>query len=242
MKGPQHRFELTITNPNGDVSTHPLPDGDHVIGRSPHCEIYLHEPSISRQHARISVSGELITVTDLESLNGTQLKDLPLNGSSPCEPGDPLLFGELEGVVRDVHAEAGPEQVWVEVLNTSLKGKVHEVMGTRIVIGRGSNADFVLNHPTISRAHAVLSYSPRERAWLLEDRKSANGTFVNDVMISQSLVSKEDTLRVGDVELRFSSLRPSGSRRRTGMLIVLVLLLGSAISLLVADLLGLLVE
>ncbi len=242
MKGTQHRFELSITTPEGKTHTYPLPDGEHMIGRSPACEIYLQEASISRSHATISVTGNTITVTDLESLNGTQLKDLPLSGSAQCQPGDALLFGELDAVIRDASVETGREQVWLEVLNTSLKGKVCEVLGPRVVIGRGSTVDFQLNHPTISRAHAVLSYSPKDRAWLLEDRKSANGTFVNDVMVSQSLVGGQDTLRVGDVELRFTRKRPTHTQRRTGLLIVLVLLLGGAISLLLADLLGLLMD
>ncbi len=242
MNGTQHRFELSITTPDGKTHTYPLPDGEHVIGRSPACEIYLPEASISRSHATISVSGNTVTVTDQESLNGTQLKDLPLSGSAQCRPGDALLFGELDAVIRDARVDASIEHAWLEVLNTSLKGKVCEVVGPRVVIGRGSTVDFQLNHPTISRAHAVLSYSPKDRAWLLEDRKSANGTFVNNVMVSQSLVGGQDTLRVGDVELRFASQPPANTQRRTGLLIVLVLLLGGAISLLLADLMGLLID
>lgn len=242
MKGTSHRFELTITTDNGQTHVFPLPDGEHVVGRSPTCEIYIPEASISRQHARISVAGSGLTVTDLESLNGTQLKDQPLEGSAPLSPGDPLVIGELEATVRDARVDAGSDHVWLEVLNTSLRGKVYEVTGPRVVIGRSNSADFPINHPTISRAHAVLSYSPDDRAWLLDDRKSANGTFVNDVMVSQSLVTGDDTLRVGDVELRFTRQRPVGTRRRTSLLIVLMLLLAGSIGVLLADLFGLLVS
>ncbi len=241
MKGTPHRFELTITTASGQTHNFPLPDGDHIVGRSPTCQVYISEASISRQHIRIAVSGGDLSVTDLDSLNGTQLKDQPLEGSAPFEPGDPLVLGELEATVRDARAPVGSDQVWLEILNTSLRGKVYEVSGSRVVIGRSNSVDFPINHPTISRAHAVLSYSPEERAWLLDDRKSANGTFVNDVMVSQSLVTDDDTLRVGDVALRFTRQRPVGTRRRASLLIVLVLLLAGSIGVLLADLFGLLV-
>jgi pSer/pThr/pTyr-binding forkhead associated (FHA) protein len=242
MKGTSHRFELTITTASGHAHQFPLPDGEHVIGRSPTCQIYISEASISRQHVRITVSGGDLSVTDLESLNGTQLKDQALAGTAPLKPGDPLVLGELEATVKDVRADAGSDEVWLEILNTSLRGKVYEVTGPRVVIGRSNSVDFPINHPTISRAHAVLSYSPDDRAWLLDDRKSANGTFVNDVMVSQSLVTDDDTLRVGDVALRFTRQRPVGTRRRTSLLIVLMLLLAGSIGVLLADLFGLLVS
>lgn len=242
MKGTPHRYELTITTADGQTHVYPLPDGEHVVGRSPTCSIYISEASLSRQHLRINVAGSSLTATDLESLNGTQLRDQPLTGSQPVKPGDPLVLGELEATIRDARAAVGADEVWLEVLNTSLRGKVYEVTTPRIVIGRSGTVDFSIDHPTISRAHAVLSYSPDDRAWLLEDRKSANGTFVNNVMVSQSLVTGDDTLRVGDVELRFTRQHPAGTHRRTGLLIVLMLLLAGSIGVLLADLFGLLVE
>ncbi len=242
MKGTPHRFELTITTADGHTHVFPLPEGEHVVGRSLACEIYVSEASLSRQHLRISVAGSSLSVTDLESLNGTQLRDQPLTGSAPVKPGEPLVLGELEATIRDASAEVGADQVWLEVLNTSLRGKVYEVTSSRIIIGRSGSVDFPIDHPTISRAHAVLSYSPDDRAWLLEDRKSANGTFVNNVMVSQSLVTGDDTLRVGDVELRFTRQPPAGNRQRTGLLIVLMLLLAGSIGVLLADLFGLLVS
>jgi pSer/pThr/pTyr-binding forkhead associated (FHA) protein len=242
MKGTSHRFALTITTANGHTHHFPLPDGEHLVGRSPTCQIYISEASISRQHIRITVAGGNLSVTDLESLNGTQLRDLPLKGTASFKPGDPLVLGELEATVKDASADVGSDEVWLEILNTSLRGKIYEVNGPRVVIGRSDSVDFPINHPTISRAHAVLSYSPKDRGWLLDDRKSANGTFVNDVMVSQSLVTDNDTLRVGDVALRFTRQRPVGTRRRTSLLIVLMLLLAGSIGILLADLFGLLVS
>ncbi|HVR29839.1 MAG TPA: FHA domain-containing protein, partial [Thermoanaerobaculia bacterium] len=42
-----------------------------TLGRGPDCEIYLQEPGVSRRHCTIDNTGLAITVTDLESVNGT---------------------------------------------------------------------------------------------------------------------------------------------------------------------------
>jgi pSer/pThr/pTyr-binding forkhead associated (FHA) protein len=243
MTRPRNRFELSILTPEGETRRYPLPEGTHVVGRSAACEIYVPEASISRKHATIIVQGDIVQVEDLESMNGTHIGDRAVRKATRITPGEMVVFGELEATLCETGGNSAlPERVWLEVVNTSLRGKLHEIISPRIVIGRSSGADFQLNHPTISRSHAVLSYSAADRAWVLEDRKSANGTFVDDVMISQAQLAGGEKLRVGDVELVLTKERPTGTGRRYGLLVALLLLLGASIGLLVADLLGLLVE
>jgi pSer/pThr/pTyr-binding forkhead associated (FHA) protein len=68
------------------------------------------------------------------------------------------------------------------------------------VIGRGRNADLVLNEPTISRAHALLSY---EGARLfVQDLGSTNGTLVNGMREDRAVLSDGDELRMGRLVLR----------------------------------------
>jgi hypothetical protein len=46
--------------------------GDHtLIGRSPECDVFLDDVTVSRRHAEIVVSGDVVTIRDLGSLNGT---------------------------------------------------------------------------------------------------------------------------------------------------------------------------
>lgn len=51
--------------------TQRLPAGNHLIGRAKSCTIVIDEPSVSREHARLSVSRDAIRLTDLGSKNGT---------------------------------------------------------------------------------------------------------------------------------------------------------------------------
>ena len=47
------------------------PEGRTLIGRSPECEIFLDDVTVSRRHAELERAGETFTIRDLGSLNGT---------------------------------------------------------------------------------------------------------------------------------------------------------------------------
>jgi pSer/pThr/pTyr-binding forkhead associated (FHA) protein len=48
-----------------------LPEGSTLIGRSPECDLFLDDVTVSRRHAELVRSGERFTIRDLGSLNGT---------------------------------------------------------------------------------------------------------------------------------------------------------------------------
>lgn len=49
---------------------HP-PEGTTLIGRSPECEIFLDDVTVSRRHAELERASDTFTIRDLGSLNGT---------------------------------------------------------------------------------------------------------------------------------------------------------------------------
>jgi hypothetical protein len=68
-------------------------------------------------------------------------------------------------------------------------------------IGRGLENAIALNDNFLSTRHATLEL--RGDQWVLEDRGSTNGTYVNGVEVRQPVVlTFGDTIRVGRVELR----------------------------------------
>lgn len=76
--------------------------------------------------------------------------------------------------------------------------------GKARIIGRATNADFVLEDALISRFHCSLSVADGELT--VEDMGSANGTFVNDGRVEERAVLKEsDRLRVGRIEFVVSA-------------------------------------
>ena len=77
---PEH-FELAVKTSSGEVKKFPLSSGNYTIGRSPSCEVYVPESSISRKHACITIDGGRATIDDLNSLNGTFVGSDRLEGT-----------------------------------------------------------------------------------------------------------------------------------------------------------------
>ncbi len=70
------------------------------------------------------------------------------------------------------------------------------------VIGRGRNADLVLNEATISRAHALFGYEGP--AAFVQDLGSTNGTLVNGSREQRRVLAHGDELRMGKLVLKVS--------------------------------------
>ena len=46
-------------------------EGRTLIGRSPECQVFLDDVTVSRRHAEVTRDGETFSIRDLGSLNGT---------------------------------------------------------------------------------------------------------------------------------------------------------------------------
>jgi hypothetical protein len=64
-----------------------------VIGRSPDCEIFLDDVTVSRRHATLVRRGDRVTIDDQGSLNGTFVNRHRVE-SAPLEDGDELQIGK----------------------------------------------------------------------------------------------------------------------------------------------------
>jgi hypothetical protein len=75
--------------------------GALVIGRSPKSHIQINHSSVSRRHVRIDIEDERLTLTDLESRNGTLLSDerVPANAPVPLQPGQHFELGPAQFVI-----------------------------------------------------------------------------------------------------------------------------------------------
>lgn len=100
------------------------------------------------------------------------------------------LFSSAEPVVPTLHVVQGPD-----------KGRSFKTDDKVVLLGRGSH-QVPLTDQTISRKHAELRGD--ERGWLLEDLKSANGTYVNGVRVLKPVRLKHgDQIRVGSTLLLY---------------------------------------
>jgi pSer/pThr/pTyr-binding forkhead associated (FHA) protein len=67
-KGPA----LVVRAGGGRAGESFFPEGERtLIGRSPECDIFLDDVTVSRKHAELLRDGDSFTITDLGSLNGT---------------------------------------------------------------------------------------------------------------------------------------------------------------------------
>lgn len=91
--------------------TYPLIDGDNVVGRHPECSIWLNETGVSRRHARIFVDGLTgrVLVEDLNSTNGTSVRQKPITAPQTLRDGDVLQIGSAELTFRTWSADASRE-------------------------------------------------------------------------------------------------------------------------------------
>ncbi|MFN9752898.1 MAG: FHA domain-containing protein, partial [Planctomycetota bacterium] len=71
------------------------------------------------------------------------------------------------------------------------------------LLGRDWNCQIVLNDPQCSRIHASI-YKNGE-GWWIADRKSSNGTFVNNQLIDTAQLIDGCEIRIGTFLFRFST-------------------------------------
>lgn len=70
-----------------------LGTGRMSIGRSPDCDVFLDDVTVSRRHAHIAGSGSSYTIEDEGSLNGTYVNRQRID-ASPLSDGDEIQIGK----------------------------------------------------------------------------------------------------------------------------------------------------
>jgi ABC-type multidrug transport system ATPase subunit/pSer/pThr/pTyr-binding forkhead associated (FHA) protein len=83
-----------------------------------------------------------------------------------------------------------------------LPPRTQTIQSPSVVIGRAVEADFVVNHPEVSRRHCrILQEGP---AWFIEDLGSRRGTMVNGTRITaRTPIHEGDEILLGPVSLGF---------------------------------------
>ena len=90
MNGPA----LVVRSGGGRAGEHFSPAGERTaIGRSPDCDIFLDDVTVSRRHAVLIQRGDAYFIEDQGSLNGTFLNRRRIE-SAPLEDGDELQIGK----------------------------------------------------------------------------------------------------------------------------------------------------
>jgi hypothetical protein len=87
------RHHLAILQPESAVRRVALPPGSLTIGRASPSALLLEGAEVSRTHCRIDVDGDEVSVTDLNSTNGTFVDSKRLSGTVELPHGALLRIG-----------------------------------------------------------------------------------------------------------------------------------------------------
>lgn len=88
-------------------------------------------------------------------------------------------------------------------------------LGPSFSIGRSSTCDLMLQDSKVSRKHVVINRQAGGEFWL-SDLGSANGTYVNQLRVSQPVrLRSGDEIRIGPFQLRFRHLSDEPSAEPT---------------------------
>jgi hypothetical protein len=86
---------LVVRSGGGRAGEHFVPNDERTtIGRSPDCDIFLDDVTVSRQHAVLLHSNDSFQIEDLGSLNGTFLNRKRIESAEKLENGDELQIGK----------------------------------------------------------------------------------------------------------------------------------------------------
>ncbi|MBI3621481.1 MAG: FHA domain-containing protein [Nitrospirae bacterium] len=111
---------------------------------------------------------------------------------------------------RDLLGDRWPERVidfflaprFALVLATEGGQEARVVLkGSQFTVGRGSDNDLVLSHPSVSRSHLLIRFE--QGGHLARDLESRNGTLLNGRPMTSAPLTGGESLRVGEVALRF---------------------------------------
>ncbi len=73
-------------------TTYSIPEGSSTLGRSSEADIHIEASDVSRKHLRIERSGGRVSITDLDSTNGTRVNGDPVQRAT-LRNGDEVLVG-----------------------------------------------------------------------------------------------------------------------------------------------------
>ncbi len=155
-------------------------DRPFVVGRG-EVDFDLADPSVSRRHARISVDGATVSVTDLGSGGGTLIGTRRISGLQVLRAGDRVRMGEsvllvLEHGRRAVRRRHRPTVLsspwWGPAVSTSSAARSSgSVSGaTACVMSSSTTPAFLAVHVELRASSSGL---------VVEDVQSTNGTSIN---------------------------------------------------------------
>lgn len=109
IQSSNHKLILRTGTPSSQEFA--LTQPEIIIGRDASVDLTLSFPGVSRRHARLTRAGEVYTLEDLGSSNGTYLNGERLVERSPLKSGDQIRLGAAITLTYEASARVVQEAV-----------------------------------------------------------------------------------------------------------------------------------
>jgi serine phosphatase RsbU (regulator of sigma subunit) len=159
-------FVLTVRVPGEPVRVMPIDRPVMTLGRSSTNDLPIPDRTLSRSHARITVSGESAVLQDLDSRNGTMLNGVRIAEPVSLHPGDRIFLGETS---IDFHVETTARVVLDAPERESPLEKTLFRSSADLVSSHRLEAPKILGAEELSRLNASLRILNEVSVELLSD-------------------------------------------------------------------------
>ncbi len=203
--------------PQGERKDTLLKEGETSIGSAKGSDVEIKGDGVVESHAVITVDarGPVLWVRSAEAW--THVNGRPVREKAILRVGDLISLGNVSMLLKpdsdlsisqhlpppaepqEAMSESGnetryrmtPPKALLRGVSGPYFGKVLAVPG-RMVIGRGSDCDLVLDEPEMSRRHAMIEVTAA--GIYLRDMGSSNGTYVNGVQVRDAVLYSGDQI------------------------------------------------
>ncbi|CAN2197806.1 Forkhead-associated (FHA) domain [Candidatus Nanopelagicaceae bacterium] len=111
-----------------------------------------------------------------------------------------LLSPEDRAVVAEIQGSKG-EKAMILIARGANKGSRFLVTAEGVSVGRSASSSIFLDDVTVSRTHATIS--KQDNSFVLKDEGSLNGTYINNISVTEHVLVSGDEFQIGKFHLLF---------------------------------------
>jgi len=166
-----------------------------VLGRGDDADLRIQDPSLSRAHVRFTRTGDTLSITDLDSRNGTLVEGARLEGTRKLKNGDLIALGGV--LVRFAIQDATEVQVSRDLYEAAVRDRLTGLYNRGYFEDR-LQAEFAF----VRRHHTSLALLLID----LDHFKQINDTHghpIGDEVLKAAAVKIRESLRAEDLAARY---------------------------------------
>ena len=112
------------------------------------------------------------------------------------------LSPEDRAVVAEIQ-NSGGEKAMILIARGANKGSRFLITSEGATVGRSGSSEIFLDDVTVSRTHATIS--KQGKSFVLKDEGSLNGTYINNLSVTEHVLVSGDEFQIGKFHLLFVS-------------------------------------